>query len=243
MNVRATLAYDGTHFLGFQRQASGRTVQGEVEAALQRVCKEAVGIIGAGRTDTGVHATGQVIAFDAKWTHPLDRLQRALNSSLPDDVAIRALAQCDENFHPRFSAVSRTYEYTLRVVDVQNPLWRYYAWQVTQPLDVAAMNAAAMRLIGEHDFRSFGSPTVGESTVRRVMRASWQVLAVGELRFTIEANAFLFRMVRRIVGTLVRVGQGKILLEEIDRMLEARNPDLVKVVAPACGLCLVNVSY
>ncbi|MEI7469700.1 MAG: tRNA pseudouridine(38-40) synthase TruA [Chloroflexota bacterium] len=243
MKIRATLAYDGTHYFGFQRQASVRTVQGEVEAALLQICGKSVGIIGAGRTDTGVHASGQVIAFEVDWVHPLDRLQCALNANLPDDVVIRSIEICDEKFHPRFSAVSRTYEYTLRMDLVRHPLMRYYAWQVPWVLNVDNMNIAAERLIGEHDFRAFGSPTVGESTVRRIIRANWQEVSLYELRFTIEANAFLFRMVRRIVGTLVRIGSDRNSVEDIDRMLEARNPDLIKGVAPACGLCLVNVSY
>lgn len=247
MRVRAKVAYDGTDFVGFQRQAAqrGRTVQGELEAALEKLCQSRVAVIGAGRTDAGVHATGQVIAFEVNWKHSLDALGRALNATLPQDVAVRDLEPCEAGFHPRFSARSRTYVYTAYVSEVRHPLLRRFAWQLEQWPDISAMNEAAHRLIGTHDFAAFGSPPSQrpeETTVREVLRADWQA-ADNRLWFTIEANAFLFRMVRRIVMALVRVGRGEYGLNEIEYMLESGDAQRIKGLAPACGLCLVDVKY
>ncbi|MCS7056105.1 MAG: tRNA pseudouridine(38-40) synthase TruA [Thermoflexales bacterium] len=247
MKVRAKVAYDGTDFVGFQRQAAqrGRTVQGELETALERVCRSRVTVIGAGRTDAGVHATGQVIAFEVDWKHPLDALGRALNAALPDDVAVRDLELCEADFHPRFSAKTRTYVYTAYVSAVRQPLLRRFAWQLERWPDLAVMNEAARRLIGRHDFAAFGSPPSGraeETTVREVLRADWQC-ADDRLWFTIEANAFLFRMVRRVVMALVRTGWGECDPDVIEAMLESRDAQRIKGLAPACGLCLVDVKY
>lgn len=239
---RAIIEYDGTDFLGFQIQARGRTVQGEIEKVLQQVTQSIVRIEGAGRTDTGVHATGQVIAFNVKWRHSLTDLQRALNANLPDDIVISDLKTVDSTFHPRFSAVSRSYRYT-----VLNQLWptvlqRRYAYHVKMPLDLSALNEASRLLIGSHDFASFGKPPQGENTVRWVSQAEWT--ANGKLlNFEITANAFLYRMVRTIVGTLIQVGLGQLAASEIKNILEARDLTRSAPPAPAHGLCLVRVTY
>lgn len=247
MKVRAKVAYDGTDFVGFQRQAAqrGRTVQGELETALEKICRSRIAVTGAGRTDAGVHATGQVIAFEADWKHSFDALGRALNATLPEDVAVRDLEPCEASFHPRFSAKSRTYVYTAYVSEARHPLLRRFAWQLERWPDVDAMNEAARRLIGTHDFAAFGSPPSqrpGETTVREVLRADWQV-ADDRLWFTIEANAFLFRMARRIVMALARVGRGECGLGDIEDMLESGDAQRITGLAPACGLCLVDVKY
>ena len=247
MKIRAQVAYDGTDFVGFQRQPDdrGRTVQGELEAALSKVCGARCAVVGAGRTDAGVHATGQVVAFEVDWRHSLDVLQRALNATLPDDVAVCALAICEDDFHPRYSAKSRTYEYTAYVSAVRQPMLRRFAWHLERRPDLGAMNEAARLLVGVHDFAAFGSPPSGrpeESTVREVLRAGWQETD-DRLCFTIEANAFLFRMVRRIVMALVRVGWHEYTPEIISDMLESKDAQRVKGLAPACGLCLVEVKY
>ena len=250
MRFRATVCYDGTEFFGFQRQANARSVQGEIEAALQRISNSAVTVIGAGRTDTGVHASGQVIAFQLDWTHTLDALTRAININLPDDVVVRDVAVCGEDFHPRFDAISRRYEYSVVVSALRQPLERRYAWVIETPLDVARMNRAAAYLLGEHDFASFGTAPVGENTVRKVVQAKWQVMVIEpmmrapeRLTFVIEANAFLFRMVRRIVMVLVQVGQGKLEPEQVREILHNRDISQVKGLAQACGLNLVEVKY
>lgn len=242
MRLRATVAYDGTGFSGFQRQTSVRSVQGELETAFERVCRQSVTVLGAGRTDAGVHATGQVIACDADWKHTLPELQRALNSVLPNDVAVSDVAECHATFHPRYSARSRVYEYQVLVAPVRRPVQRLYAWQIGYELDVDRMGEAAGVLVGEHDFVAFGSAPQGDVTVRRVFSATWN--RDGMLfRFTIEANAFLFRMVRRTVAVLVRAGSGQITASDVADILASKDPRRVKGVAPACGLCLVNVNY
>jgi tRNA pseudouridine38-40 synthase len=221
-------------------------VQNELEEALRKTCDEAVNVIGAGRTDTGVHATGQVIAFETSWSHPLIQLQRAVNVRLPEDVVVLDLATCNAAFHPRYSARSRTYEYTVMTGPWRQPLTRLYAWQVVGDLDLAAMNEAAALLVGEHDVAAFGTAPHGDVTVRTVMRAQWvldKLSACPTLRFTIEANAFLFRMVRRIVMALVRVGRGQLSVADVGEILASRDSQRLKGTAPACGLCLVKVTY
>lgn len=220
-------------------------MQGEIESALKKICGEAVAVTGAGRTDRGVHAIGQVVTFDVPWKHSLDELTRAVNFNLPADVAVRELTECPSGFHPRFSAKSRTYEYTIWVSDVRQPLIRRFAWHVTHPLDVMLLNQATSYLLGSHDFRAFGRVPLGatmETKVRNVLYAQWKN-AGHRYVFNIEANAFLYHMVRRIVMTLVRIGQGKMAPDDIVEMLKNGDAQRVKGLAPACGLCLINVKY
>ncbi len=239
---RAVVGYDGTDFLGFQIQVQGRTVQGEIEKALNKVTQADIRIDGAGRTDAGVHATGQVIAFNASWKHSLVDFQRALNALLPPDIVISKLQPVEKTFHPRFGAISRSYQYTLINQPWPSVLERRYSYHVREPLDVAAMRQASKFLVGSHDFASFGKPPQGENTVRWVMQADWSTTG-NRLIFEITANAFLYRMVRTIVGTLVQVGSGQLAPGEIKDILERRDLTLSAPPAPACGLCLVRVTY
>lgn len=241
--LRATVAYDGTDFLGFQLQAQGRTVQGALEDALKDVTQAETRVIGSGRTDAGVHASGQVVGFRVLWRHTLPELQRALNAVLPPDVVILDLAPAAEHWHARFSAVEREYAYTVLNQPVRSPLDRRYAHLVTQPLDLAAMQAGAGLLIGEHDFASFGRPMQpGETTVRRIVRAGWTQNGPW-LTFEVRGNAFLRGMVRALVGSLLAVGQGRWPVEWLAEVLAARDRALAAPPAPACGLCLVRVRY
>ena len=241
---RSLLEYDGTDFLGFQRQAAGRTVQGEVEAALGRIGWTGRTIWGAGRTDAGVHASGQVIAFDMEWGHGAGALQRALNANLPDDVAAREAAECDERFHPRYSARGRRYRYTLYNQPVRSPLAARYAWQVWPGLDVAALQAASAHLLGQHDFASFGAdPDGGTNTVRTVEVAGWQPAPGGWLTFDIAAEAFLQRMVRSIVGALRLVGGGGLSVGDFAALVQQPDRSQCPPAAPPQGLCLVEVLY
>lgn len=240
---KATVQYDGTDFLGYQIQATGRTVQGEIEASLQQVTQSFVRIDGAGRTDAGVHATGQVIAFNTGWRHPITDLHRALNATLPPDIVISNLTIADRDFHPRFGAVGRTYRYQIDNQPWPNVLLRRYAYHVEQPLDVGAMNEACNYLIGRHDFASFGQPPQGDKTMRHVTQAEWVAKADNRLFFFITANAFLYRMVRKIVGTLVQVGSGRLSAADVDQILLAKDLQQAAVPAPAHGLCLVKVTY
>lgn len=248
---RAGVAYDGTRYAGFQRQAGGTpTIQGELEQTIGRVSQQGVTVLGAGRTDSGVHATGQVIAFDVTWKHSTGELWRAINANLPQDIALQSLDVADADFHPRYHATSRMYEYTLLVAPVRQPLLNKFAWHVptADPLDVGIMEQAANHLIGVHDFATFGQPVRDEATVREVMRAEFAA-GVGTapgvqiVRFTIEGNAFLYRMVRRIVGALVRVGSRHLTINSFLAAFRAADGSWPNQTAPAHGLCLVNVTY
>jgi tRNA pseudouridine38-40 synthase len=256
MRVRAVVAYDGTDFCGFQRQADGRTVQAVLEEALAQVTRESVPVVAAGRTDAGVHALGQVIAFDSCWRHSLGDLQQALNAVLPADVVAREVADAVPGFHPRYDARRRRYRYTLYVTPVRLALARQYGLHVFTAPDVDAMQQAADALVGEHDFATFGrSPrrcTRDGATVRRVFVAEWQqaagwsLLGLEEpmgLVFEVVADAFLYRMVRSIVGTLLEVGRGAMDVEGFKDALAARDRARAGPTAPPHGLCLVGVEY
>lgn len=238
----ARVEYDGTDFYGFQVQAHGRTVQGEIERAVEAITGTETRVIGAGRTDRGVHAAGQVISFEATWRHRLFELQRALNAVLAADVAIQEIGRAPEGFHPRFSALGRAYRYTILTQPWRSPLVQRTAWHVAQRLDVDRMAQASCCLVGRHDFATFGRPPQGENTVRTVSRAEFREKR-SFLTFDIEANAFLYRMVRKIVGSLVLVGSGQISPEGFEAILQARDRSQVKQIAPAQGLCLMRVDY
>lgn len=241
-SVRATVAYDGTDFLGFQWQVSGRTVQGALEAALAQVTQQPTRVAGSGRTDTGVHAQGQVIGFHTGWRHPLTDLQRALNAVLPEDVAVRELSAAPQGWHPRFSARRRHYRYTVLNSPLRSPLERRYAHLVTEPLDVSALQAAAGLLVGQHDFASFGQPTQGDSTTRVIFETSWQH-EDHRLIFDVVGNAFLRTMVRSLVGTMLQVGIGRWPVGRVTEILAGRNRALAAAPAPPQGLCLMKVEY
>lgn len=217
-------------------------MQGVLENALEAITGQRVRVVGAGRTDAGVHARGQVIAFNIVWRHSLDDLERALNAVLPEDVAVRDLSTVAPDFHPRYSARSRTYEYTIYNHPLRSPLARRTAWHVPLPLDVAAMAQATQAIIGEHDFAAFGRAPRGENTVRQVMRAEWRVDGPF-LFFEIEANAFLYRMVRHLVNALKKVGEGTWTSQDLAEVLRSRDRRRVQGLAPAHGLCLVAVTY
>ena len=248
LRYRATVEYDGTEFQGFQIQAQGRTVQGELEKAIERITQEQVRVLGAGRTDAGVHANGQVIAFDVSWQRTEQELHRALNAVLPKDIAIGQLTTTYSTFHPRFEAEWRRYRYTILNQPIRSPLWARSAHHVAQSLDVAAMADASQALVGSRDFAAFGKPTQGQSTVRHIVQSEWFVEHPRDIEgrlliFEITANAFLNRMVRNIVGTLLRVGRGEFSAGEVAAILVAKDRAASGPPAPACGLCLVKVEY
>jgi tRNA pseudouridine38-40 synthase len=242
MRIKAIVAYDGTDFQGFQRQTTARTVQEVLETALEGITGTDVRVLAAGRTDAGVHAEGQVIAFDTGWRHSTSDLHRALNAALPQDIVVRELVQAAPDFHPRYDARSRRYRYTVYNAPIRSPLTRRTSLHVSVPLDLGAMDAATALIVGEHDFAAFGRPTRGGVTVRRVMEAGWGA-EVPWLFFEIEANAFLFRMVRSIVGTLLQVGQGRWSPREFGVILASRDRSSAGQTAPARGLSLIRVSY
>lgn len=246
VRYQVTLAYDGTQFCGFQRQRSDapeRTVQQVVEEALRSLGWDGKAILSAGRTDTGVHASGQVIAFDLEWRHSTQALQDALNANLPLDVSARAVQSARPDFHPRFDARARRYQYRIFCQEVRHPLWERYAWRVWPSVELNLLRVAARSLIGAHDFAAFGTPPrPGGSTVRVIYRAEWK--PEGEyLIFDIIGNAFLYHMVRRLVHTLTSVGQARLSVEEFNRYLDNGLLNPVRGLAPAQGLVLVEVIY
>lgn len=239
---KATVAYDGAAYSGFQRQLDRPTIQGELEQALYTITRHPVTVIGAGRTDTGVHALGQVVAFDLNWSHGTDALQRALNVNLSDDISILELSETAPGFHPRFDARRRAYLYNIYNHAVPHPHYRRQSWHVIRPLDIGQMNEAAACLVGEHDFATFGQPPQGENTIRQVFFAQWQ-RQEPFITFTIEANAFLYRMVRSLVGTMKLVGEGSWTVEAFVEALEARNRRQAGQTAPPQALFLQSVTY
>lgn len=247
---RATVEYDGTDYAGWQIQTNQPTVQGTLEIALAQVCRETVRVIGAGRTDAGVHASGQVIRFQSAWRHSLADLERACNAVLPAAVAVRELTLAAPDFHPRFSARSRHYGYTVWTGPVRSPLRRRFAHYVKQSLDLAALNEASAYLIGRHDFATFGADPEEKAgrgnTQRTVLQAQWGLTRAEDgdsYRFDIEANAFLRSMVRTLVATLLMVGRGERAPADLLELLLAADRRLAAAPAPACGLCLVHVRY
>jgi tRNA pseudouridine38-40 synthase len=242
------LAYDGTGFLGSQRQASSRTAQSELEKALRNLGWHGQTVYLAGRTDTGTHASGQVAAFDLNWGHSLEKLQDALNAHLPRDMAVQEVKVAVDNFHPRFDATSRRYCYRLFCASVRDPLRERYAWRVWPA--VSDMTPLADIWLGTHDFAAFGTPPrSGGSTVRTVMSAGWQQQG-DEWIFEIQADAFLYRMIRRLVYAQVAVGQARLssktLVRALDKRSEVRQEAQSQIpasLAPASGLTLVEVRY
>ncbi len=237
------LAYDGTDLSGSQRQAKNRTAQSELEAALRNLGWQGRSVLMAGRTDAGVHASGQAAAFNLTWTHPLDELIQALNSHLPADVAVHGAKIVPDDFHPRFDALARRYRYRLYCQPVRDPLRERYAWRLWPAPQPESLRAAAKLLLGKHDFAAFGtSPRPGSSTVRTVMKAEWQQHG-DEWTFEVEADAFLYRMVRRMVYLQAAVGQGKLPAQAIANLLEGKPRVIPAGLAPARGLTLVEVTY
>lgn len=242
--LKFTIAYDGTRYAGWQRQTNQKqpTIQETLEKILSRLLQERVRVIGSGRTDSGVHAVGQVAHIRIAKRMPLATLQRAANQLLPRDIVITRLARVRAAFHARFSARRKRYRYRLAVTPHPSPFARHYVYHVRRPLRVAAMRRAAQALTGTHDFRPFQSAGGRADTVRCVTEARW-LRRDGELWFDIEANGFLYKMVRRIVGTLLEVGRGAQPPTVIRDILRTGNDRLVGPTAPAHGLTLVSVTY
>lgn len=241
---KSIVAYDGTDFQGFQRQAAGiRTVQGVLESALAKLGWEQNSLQAAGRTDSGVHAKGQVVSFELSWEHGLETLTRAFNAHLPLDVAVQSSELAPVGFHPRFSASSRRYRYVLFVSQVRNPLLERFALRVWPEPDVESMQELAQAMIGRMEFGAFGSaPIPGGHTIREVMRAAW-AQDEGGLTFDIEGDAFLKNMVRRLVAASLAVGRGEIPLEAPLGLLGQSEAHWEGRLAGPQGLCLEAVRY
>jgi tRNA pseudouridine38-40 synthase len=269
---KVTLAYDGTDFVGWQRQASGVSIQGVLEDALRTLDDRAVTVIGAGRTDAGVHALGQVASFSLARAIDVDTLVRALNANLPEAVRVLSAAEAPPAFNARFDARAKTYRYRIWNGPALSPFERRYAWHYAGPLDVGAMDAAARRLEGRHDFAAFqtaGSDvvtserTITSSRVRRLSTTEdtedteeknlsdtglnlgvLGVLGGGELvRYDVTGDGFLRHMVRAIVGTLIEIGRGRRPAAWIDEVLASRDRHSAGSTVPAAGGFLVRVDY
>ncbi|WGV60390.1 tRNA pseudouridine(38-40) synthase TruA [Brevibacillus brevis] len=241
--LRCVLAYDGTDFSGFQVQPDQVTVQGEIEAALNRVTGEDIQVFGSGRTDAGVHARGQVIHFDTSSNIPVDKWRFVLNNQLPDSIVIRTVEEVDASFHARFDVQVKEYRYCIDNNPVADVFRHRYADHIRFPLVVDAMQQAAHYLVGEHDFTSFCSAkTFVEDKVRTVYGLTVEKIG-DEVWVTCRGNGFLYNMVRIIVGTLVEVGQGKRNPAELREILAACDREKAGKTAPAKGLTMWEVVY
>ncbi len=260
-NIALLLEYDGTAYGGWQVQKNSSSIQGAIEGTLSRLLQEKIKLVGAGRTDAGVHARGQVANFNTESGWNLDRLTYALNGTLPVDIAVRAAAEVSQDFHARYSAVSRRYSY--RIVSGKTAIDRDHTAFFPFDLSIDAMNLAASRLLGEKDFRSFSKYADEQrSLICNVTKAEWRI--EGEERetengerttesvlrvprsvfcFKIEANRFLHGMVRAIVGTLIDVGRGRLSLDAFEYIVASRDRKAASMSAPARGLFLEEVSY
>jgi tRNA pseudouridine38-40 synthase len=240
-NYKIVLCYDGTDFCGFQSQPRARTVQGVLEETLSKIAEKKISIIGAGRTDAGVHARGQVAHFKANLRLDEDELRRGLNSLLPDDVRIISLEKARPDFHARRQATSKVYEYRIYNSADINPFVQRYVLYWPYPLDLSLMKKAAKLFVREADFSGFSSNRLLRP-IRKVTRS--EIKKAGpEIIYTIEANGFLRYMVRTIVGTLLEVGRGRVRPEQIERIFLEKKRTLASPTAPAKGLCLIKINY
>jgi tRNA pseudouridine38-40 synthase len=242
-NLRVVIEYDGTGFAGWQRQADQRTVQGCLEDAIREMTGETVPVRGAGRTDAGVHAAGQVASFPLAARIPVHGLLRGLNAILPPDVALLEVADAAPDFDARFSARGKVYRYEVWNHLVRSPLRARTSWHVRGALDMTAIREAAAALVGEHDFRAFRAADCERRTTRRIVRRLDVDRQGALLAFEIEATAFLKNMVRILVGTLVDIGRGRIPADAVARMLETGDRAAGGVTAPPEGLTLLRVIY
>lgn len=237
------LGYDGTAFGGMQRQKNATTIQGELENALRKIGWQGSSVLAAGRTDAGVHASGQVVAFDHDWSHSLTDLCNALNANLPPAIAVQEARKAAADFHPRFDARSRSYEYRIITQPHRDPLRERFNWRVWPQSDIDLLQACARKLVGEHDFAAFGTPPQeGGTTIRQVFQAGWD-RQEDTLSFTVNANAFLYHMVRRMVHIQVEIGLGKKPYSVLETALSSPTGELIQGLAPAHGLFLRAVSY
>ncbi len=249
--IRLRVAYDGTDYCGFQLQPEKPTVEGELNRALSELTGEDIYVIGASRTDSGVHAMGNAAVFDTESSIPADRFKQALIKYLPADIRIMESDEVEAGWHPRKNDCIKTYIYTMSFGDTENPLLRRSAMFIKKEPDIKKMEKAAAFLIGEHDFTSFANPssqalTEGKSAVRTIYSIDIEKKEMpygGTVTMTIKGNGFLYNMVRIIAGTLINVGRGFTEPEQVKEMLEAKDRTKAGPTAEARGLMLLRIEY
>ena len=243
-SFKLIIEYDGTRYHGWQRQKDDRSIQGEIENALQKMTANRVTVIGSGRTDAGVHAKGQVASFECDTRLEADALLNGLNSLLADDIIIKACEHVNASFHARYDARSKIYHYTILNKPIPAAIGRQYFWFIRKSLHQDTMRAAVAHLIGRHDFKSFeGTGSPRQHTTRQIIAAELIERNGGLLVFQIEADGFLRYMVRNIVGTLVDVGRQKLTPDDFKRILDSKDRSQASATAPAQGLTLIKVKY
>ncbi len=248
-NLKLIVSYDGSEFAGWQVQPEAPTVQGALASAIGRITGEKVLPQGSGRTDAGVHALGQVVTFATQSSVPTENFVKALNDLLPPSIRILEVAEMNSDFHARKSALVKTYRYRIYRAAICPPFLARYVWHYPFPLNEAAMQEAALQVVGEHDFKSFaavdperGREDAPASNVRRIFFSNWERQG-DELVYTVKGNGFLHHMVRNLLGTFILVGKGTLQPDDIARILEARSRSAAGATAPASGLYLVDVEY
>lgn len=242
--IRLIVEYDGTELCGWQRQDNGPSVQQHLEEALERMVGAPTQVTGASRTDSGVHALGQVATFRTESTIPAFGFRRGLNGHLPPSIAVVEADEVPESFHPRFDARGKHYRYALLIRPERSPLARSHTWHLAVPVDVDAMREAAALMLGERDFSAFRSAGCGARTTRRnVSEITLTDIAPDRLHIDVRGNAFLRNMVRIVAGTLVDVGHGRIVPAQITEIIESGDRKRAGQTAPAHGLTLVTVFY
>lgn len=241
--VKLIVAYDGTSYCGWQKQPNGNTVEAELNKALSDLFHTPIEVIGASRTDAGVHSMGNVAIFDTEARMPASKISYALNQRLPEDIRVQNSCEVAEDFHPRYCDSRKTYQYKILNTEFPQPLRRIDTYFYYHSLDVDAMQNAAKYLVGEHDFKSFCAVNAQvKSTVRTVY--SCEVEKKDDIiTITITGNGFLYNMVRIIAGTLIKVGSGDLKPEDMNPILEAKNREMSGPTAPACGLTMVGIEY
>lgn len=242
-NIKLTIEYDGTDFCGWQMQPSQRTVQGEIEKAIKIMSGEEIIIFGAGRTDAGVHANGQVANFHIDSHIHSHRFAAAINSLLPKDIVIKESTEVDDCFHSRYSSIGKEYKYIIYNDRIRSSLLRNYTYYINYHLDVEKMYRASRKLVGAHDFKSFMSSGGSVKNTMRIIHSLNIISQKNIIEITIKGNGFLYNMARIIVGTLVDIGRGRIQEEELDNILHYKNRQKAGHTAVAKGLYLKKVFY
>ncbi|MHC5372340.1 tRNA pseudouridine(38-40) synthase TruA [Enterococcus sp. LJL120] len=246
VRYKAIIAYDGTNFNGFQNQPNGRTVQGEIEKTLKMMNNgQGITIFGSGRTDAGVHAIGQVIHFDHPEERPLERMRYALDTQTPEDIACREVAIVKDDFHARYHVIEKTYEFRVDIGKPRSPFRRFYASFYPYPLDLDKIQQALPDLLGTHDFTSFcATGSSVEEKVRTIYQAEMTVNATGdELLFTFRGDGFLYKMIRILVGTLLKIGNGRMAVDSLPKIIAAKDRNAAGPTAHPEGLYLKEVKY